>query len=251
VPTKRIIPGLLLRGGRLVKGVRFDDHRDAGNPKTTARAYNAQGADEIMLLDIDASREGRPPALDVIADVAKECFVPLTVGGGISDVGIANDCMAVGADRVCLTTTALDCPALITEIAERFGSQAVVVSIDVVHGDAEAHIIDHRTGTAVDGHPFQEWVAEVIARGAGEVRVMSHDREGSRAGQPPGFVEQVGALVSTPFCVEGGLGSFRQIADTLEAGASGVGLGTMLVFEDNNIIKVKSALKELGQQVRL
>src|SRR5262249_28798040 len=124
---KRIIPSLLLRKGRLVKGVAFNEDRDAGRPDTTARAHNAQGADELMLFDIDASRERRDPDFASIAAVARVCFMPLTVGGGIRTLDIAHRCMGAGADKICVTTTALDNPTLIGRLAHVFGAQAIVL----------------------------------------------------------------------------------------------------------------------------
>ena len=141
--TRRFMPSLLLKKGRLVKGSRYRDHRDAGQPETIARAHNAQGADEMMLLDIEASPEGRGPDLDAIAKVAYECFMPLTVGGGIRSVEIARACMERGADKVILTMTALESPELITDLAHLLGDQAVVAGVDVIRVGGQWRLYDH------------------------------------------------------------------------------------------------------------
>ncbi len=164
---KRIIPSLLLRGGRLVKGVSYQEHRDAGRPDTTARAYNAQGADELLLIDIDANRENREPDYASIAAVASVSYMPLCVGGGIRTVEAAQRCMNAGADKVCLTTTARDDPALIGRLAHVFGAQAIVVGIDVIRTPSGYRIYDHRSGKAVPGTAWTEWLKRAVSEGAG------------------------------------------------------------------------------------
>ena len=152
MPTNRIIPSLLLRGGRLVKGEVFATHRDAGNPATTARAHNAQGADEIIALDIDASREDRGPDLEAMTRIAAEAQIPLTIGGGITSPEIARACLSAGADKVCLTSTALDTPGLLTDVARLCGRQAVVLGVDVMtddNGPAGYSITAHGPCTAL------------------------------------------------------------------------------------------------------
>lgn len=160
-----MIPSLLLRGDRLVKGVRFGDYRDAGNPITTARVHNAQGADELLLVDIDASARGQVAHLEMIEAVAAECFMPLTVGGGIRCLDDARRCMDVGADKLALNTGAMDTPALIDELAQIFGSQAVIVSIDFERGE-ENQVIDFRTGAPhAVRRDVESWAAEAVDRG--------------------------------------------------------------------------------------
>lgn len=241
---QRLIPSLLLQDGRLVKGIRFRDFRDAGNPATTARAYNAQGADEILLLDIAASKRGCLPDLASIRLIAAECFMPLTVGGGISSLEIAQACMDAGADKLCVNTTALDDPALITRLARRYGRQAVVIGIDALDG----LIYDHRTGCRTERLAL-EWIAQSVALGAGEVRLMSVDREGSRRGLDLGLLHEARKLVSVPIILEGGAGNLEDLQQGLDAGADGVAAGTMLVFSDNNLVKVKRFLA--GQNCRM
>ncbi len=248
---KRIIPSLLLRGGRLVKGVNYADHRDAGRPDTTARAHNAQGADELLLIDIDASREKREPDFVSVAAVARACFMPLTVGGNIASVETAQRCMNAGADKICVTTTALDDPGLIGKLAHVFGAQAIVIGIDVTTAAAGRRLYDHRTGKAVPGLVWKEWLKRAVGEGAGEVRLMAVDREGTRTGLDMALLEEASGLVEVPIILEGGAGSLDQVADAMRKGADAVALGTMLVFSDNNIFKVKSFLKNAGLEMRL
>jgi imidazole glycerol-phosphate synthase subunit HisF len=248
---KRIIPSLLLRGGRLVKGVAYAHHRDAGRPDTTARAHNAQGADELLLLDIDAGRERREPDLPSVAAVARACFMPLTVGGGIRTLATAQRCMNAGADKICLTTTALDDPGLIGRLAHVFGAQAIVIGLDVITTSDGRCLYDYRTGRTIKGVAWDEWLKRSVGEGAGEVRLMAVDREGTRKGLDTALLADASALVDVPIILEGGAGSLDQVAAAMRAGADAVALGTMLVFSDNNIFKVKSFLKNAGLEMRL
>jgi imidazole glycerol-phosphate synthase subunit HisF len=248
---KRIIPSLLLRGGRLVKGVAYAEHRDAGRPDTTARAHNAQGADELLLLDIDAGRERREPDFTSVAAVARACFMPLTVGGGIRTLETAQRCMNAGADKICLTTTALDDPSLIGRLAHVFGAQAIVIGLDVIATSAGRRLYDHRRGRAISGIAWDEWLKRVVGEGAGEVRLMAVDREGGRSGLDTALLADASALVDVPIILEGGAGSLDHVAAAMKAGADAIALGTMLVFSDNNIFKVKSFLKNAGLEMRL
>ncbi len=240
---QRLIPSLLLMGKRLVKGVRFADYRDAGNPATTARAHNHQSADELFVCDIEASRLGRGPDLEVIGKIADECFMPLTVGGGIHSLDVAGACMETGADKLCLTGTALDRPELIEELAACYGTQAVVVGIDVVaRPQGGWQLYDYRTAqTIADRDPFA-WAKEVAARGAGEIRLMAVDREGTRTGYDLGLYEKMRQTVALPIVLEGGAGSLNDIEAAFRAGVDGIAVGAMLVFADHNLVKIKQHL---------
>lgn len=249
--TRRLIPSLLLRGGRLVKGVRFKDYRDAGMPDTTARAHNAQGADELILLDIDASREGRATDLETVRKVAAECYMPLTVGGGIRSLDDARACMHAGADKLCVNTTVLDDPDLITRLARVFGAQAVVLGVDIT-GDADApKLYDHRSGTAVPDVDPMAWLTRGVELGAGEIRLAAVYREGTRTGMDLKLLQRVQELVSVPVILEGGAGTLDQLGETMTAGADGVAVGTMLVFSDNNLVKIKRYLAAAGHDMRI
>jgi len=248
VPLHRIIPSLLVRGGRLVKGEAFAGHRDAGAPASTARAHNAQGADELLVLDIDASREGRDPDFGVFAAIASEIQIPLTVGGGIRDLEGARRAMDAGADKLCITSTARERPDLITELARRFGRQAVVLGIDVAETDGVACLFDNRNGVATGD--WLAWMLEGIERGAGEVRLMAVGREGKRNGFDMALYEQARAAVNVPIILEGGAGTLDHLTAAMAAGADSLALGTMLVFSDNNLVKLKRVLAQAGHPMR-
>ncbi len=245
----RLIPSLLLEGGRLVKGTKFQDRRDAGRPETTARAHNAQGADELLLLDVTASREGREPDFETIALVAEECFMPLCVGGGVSSAETAMQCMNCGADKIFVNAAAMDRPELINELAERFGSQAVMVGIDVMEANGEAALYDHRTGE-VAPRGWKDWMREAASLGAGEIRLMSVDREGTRQSMNTDLLREAEALVDLPVILEGGAGNVADIDRAMTEGATAVAVGTMLVFSDNNIIQIKRHLANHGHNMR-
>lgn len=249
--TRRLIPSLLVSGGRLVKGVRFTGYKDAGQPDTTARAHNAQGADELILLDVDASRQRRATDLATIRKVAAECYMPLTVGGGIRSVDDARACMDAGADKLCVTTTALDDPDLIGRLARVFGTQAVVLGIDILGDDETARLYDHRSGKAVASlHPW-EWLRRGVGLGAGEIRLAAVDREGTRRGMDLSLLSRAQALVNVPVIVEGGAGTLDHLGEAMSAGADGVAVGTMLVFSDNNLVKIKRYLAAAGHDMRI
>jgi len=250
MPTNRIIPSLLMRAGRLVKGVRFAGHRDAGAPATTARAHSAQGADEIALLDIEASRAGREPDGQTLAAVAREIQVPLTYGGGVRSVDIAHRCLEGGADKVCVTAGALDRPDLLGDIARLYGEQAVVVGIDVVGPAGRWRVYDHRRGRILTSPLPHQWARAAVDAGAGEIRLTSVEREGSRRGLDIDLWNEIRPSVDVPMILEGGAGTLEDVARAMHAGVDSVGLGTMLVFSDNNLVKIRRYLGGLGIPVR-
>lgn len=233
-----------------MKGVRFAGHRDAGAPATTARAHSAQGADEVALLDIDASREGREPDFAALAEVARETQVPLTYGGGVTSVEVVQRCFEHGADKVCLTGTALDRPELLGDIARRYGEQAVVVGIDVIGEAGRWRLYDHRSGRPLANPGLREWARTAVESGAGEIRLVSVEREGSRAGLDVDLWNEVRPHVPVPLILEGGAGTLQQLAEAMKQGVDSVGLGTMLVFSDNNLVKVRRYLGGAGIDVR-
>lgn len=246
--TRRLIPSMLLSSGRLVKGTRFRDYQDAGNPKTTARAHNAQGADELVLLDIEAARLGRGPDLPTIRTVAAECFMPLTVGGGIRSVEDARDCMDAGADKISVTSGALDDPDLITRLAKVYGAQAVQLGVDITDDGGTPRLYDHRHEKNLPDP--MDWIRRGVALGAGEVRLTAVHREGTRTGMDLDLLARVQALVNVPVILEGGAGDLGHLGAAMEAGADGVAVGTMLVFSDNNLVKIKSFLAAEGHDMR-
>lgn len=249
--TRRLIPTLLLRQGRLVKGVRYEEHRDAGNPPSITRAHAAQDADEVLLVDIDASRNGGPPDFVAFAKVAEECTMPLTLGGGLSSFDLAQRAMQTGADKLAFTGPALDNPALLDQVARRFGAQAVVLGLDVTQEeDGAYHLYDHRTGRPLEGRSPIVWAKEAVDRGAGEIRLMAVHREGTRIGFDLDLYRLIAEAVSVPIILEGGAGTLDHLDAALAAGVDALGLGTMLVFSDNNIVKVRQYLLGCGHTLR-
>ncbi len=246
---QRLIPSLLLKDGRLVKGIGFRDYRDAGKPNTTARVHNAQGADELFLLDISASIEKRAPDTEVISTVAQECFMPLTVGGGIKKLSHAAACLEAGADKICINSVAIDSPELITKLAKRYGSQAVVLAIDV-YGDGEkTRVFDHRSNQVTNLIPG-DWAARCVDLGVGEIRLMSVEREGKRCGMALKLLEEFKSRFRCPIILEGGAGSLDDLVEAFQNGANGVGVGSMLVFSDYNLVKIKAHLRSHFVEIR-
>ena len=248
---QRLIPSLLLKNGRLVKGSRYQNFRDAGNPATTARAHNHQGADELMVLDIEASKQQEPPDFDTIRAVAEECFMPLCVGGGINEMSIARACMQAGADKLCLTTTAIDNPNLISELAHCFGTQAVVLGVDITHDeDGKVCLYDHRSHSVIKNKDPFDWLLRAVRLGVGEIRLMSVDAEGTFSGYNLELYKKVKALVDVPIILEGGAGSLDHLQAAFESGVEGVATGAMLVFSDSNLVKIKKHMMTHACNIR-
>jgi cyclase len=252
VSSFRVIPSLLVDGDRLVKGSRFGNYRDAGGLQSTVRAHDSQSADELIIIDINAAKSGGVMNLDMLARALRDCWTPVTVGGNVATVETAQRYMDAGADKILVNTAALDRPDLISELADRFGVQAVVLGIDISRDDTMTpRIFDHRTGIPVPDKSPLSWIREAVEAGAGEIRVCAVDREGMRSGFDIALLQQVLDLVSVPVIIEGGAGILNHIAEAAHAGASGAALGTTLVFSDNNIFKIKVFLKEAGIPVRM
>lgn len=247
---QRLVASLLLDDGRLVKGTQFTNYRDAGLPETTARAHNAQGIDEILLLDIGASRYGREPDIDTLAKVAADCMTPVTFGGGICGLEIADAAMRHGADKLLLTTTAYENPKLITALARVFGSQAVVAGLDVVAAPGGWALYNHVSGGVMSDVDPLDWAESAVGAGAGEVRLMAVDREGTRKGFDLDLLRTAATRLTVPVLIEGGAGRLDDIDAAFVAGAHGVCLGSMLVFADNNIVKIKRFLEGRGRNIR-
>jgi cyclase len=208
---RRIVVCLDVDGGRVVKGVRFESLRDIGDPAELAERYEAQGADEIVFLDISASAEGRATLLDTARRTAERLFVPLTIGGGIRSVDDIARTLRAGADKVSINSAAVARPALLTDAARQFGSQCVVASIDAKDGQVYTH--GGRTPTTLDAI---EWARTCVEHGAGEILLTSIERDGSREGYDVDLTRAVTAVVSVPVVASGGAGSPQHIADVLQ-----------------------------------
>ena len=249
---KRLIPALLLKEGRCVKGRQFGAFRDTGNPLTAARVYDAQGADELIFLDIAASAEARNTTLDVVHRVAEECFMPLCVGGGIRTVEDVRVLLGNGADKVSINTAAVERPQLIEEAARRFGDQAVVLSIDVRRApDGHPEVFTH-AGRQPTGLDPVEWARQAVDFGAGEIFLTSIDREGTMEGYDLELVRSVADAVTVPVIAHGGCGTLQHLVEAVTKGhADAVSCASMLHFTDQSVIKARAHMKTYGVDVRI
>ena len=248
----RIIPCLDVKDGRVVKGVNFVNLRDAGDPVAAAEAYDAAGADELCFLDISASHEGRGVLLDAVARVAERCFMPLTVGGGVSSIEDFRNVLLAGADKVAINTAAVKTPDLINAAAARFGAQCVVVAVDARQGDGgqswEIYTHGGRNPTGVDAIEFAK---EAVSRGAGEILLTSMDRDGVKTGYDIALTRAVADAVNVPVIASGGAGNARHMAEAAkEGGASAVLAASIFHFGEVTIDEAKDALAAVGLPVR-
>jgi len=250
--AKRIIPCLDVNEGRVVKGVNFVGLRDAGDPVEVAKRYNEEGADEITFLDIGASHEGRDTIVDVVKKVAQEVFIPLTVGGGIRELGDIYRLLNVGCDKVSINSAAIKRPAFIEEGAKRFGSQCIVVAIDAKRvGEQTWHIFTHggRNDTGIDAIT---WAREAYERGAGELLVTSMDADGTKAGFDNELNRRISEAVNIPVIASGGAGTMQHIEEAFTQGAADAALAASIFhFKEIDIMELKHYLKQRDIPVRL
>jgi cyclase len=253
--AKRVIPCLDVKEGRVVKGVRFVHLRDAGDPTEAARAYDAQGADELVFLDITASHEGRSIMLEVVARTAEGVYMPLTVGGGVRDLGDVRALLRAGADKVSLNTAALERPGLIREAAERFGSQCIVVAIDARRqpGPGPGHwTVYTHGGRRLAGPDAVAWAREAVRLGAGEILLTSMDRDGTKDGYDLELTRAVAEAVDVPVIASGGAGTLEHLCEGLTEGrADAVLAASIFHFGLHTIAEAKQYLRERGVEVRL
>jgi cyclase len=250
--AKRVIPCLDVDAGRVVKGTKFQDLRDAGDPVSMAARYDREGADELVFLDITATVEGRQATLDVISSTAEQVFIPLTVGGGVQDVDGVNALLRAGADKVSLNSAAVRDPEMLARCADRFGTQCMVIAIDARRrGDGWEVVIDAGR-TAVDRDAV-EWAAEATAeRGAGEVLVTSMDRDGTGEGYDLELLRAITGAVNVPVVASGGAGDLEHFATALqEGGADAVLAASRLHDGELTIYQIKEHLASRGLPVRL
>ena len=248
--AKRIIPCLDIKNGRVVKGVSFVDLVDAGDPVECSAAYNQAGADELVLLDITATVEGRGTMLDVVERVAKTVFIPFTVGGGIREVADFTTLLRAGADKVSVNSSAVRRPSFINEAAEKFGSQCVVCAIDAKRseGGFEVYLDGGRTPTGMDA---VEWAKEAVDRGAGEILLTSMDADGRKSGYDLELTRRVSESVGVPVIASGGAGSCEHFADVLTKGKADAALAASLFhFKELEIPRLKEFLSGRGIPVR-
>jgi cyclase len=250
VLTKRIIACLDVTGGRVVKGVKFKNLRDAGDPAECADAHARDGADEIVLLDITATSDHRKTMLDAVSRTARTLFVPLAVGGGIRTVADAAAVFDAGADKIGVNSAAVQQPELITEIASRFGSQAVIVAIDAKRTEA-GFAVFVAGGRRPTGRDAIEWAREAAARGAGEILLTSMDQDGTRAGFDCELVRAVAQAVSIPVIASGGAGSVSHFVDVFRDGRADAALAASIFhFRIESIEQLKRELHAANVPVR-
>ena len=248
----RIIPCLDVTDGRVVKGINFTNLVDAGDPVEMASLYNSEGADELTFLDISASVVGRETTLDVVRRTAEQVFIPLTVGGGIRSVEDVDRLLRAGADKVSINTAAIARPQLIAEIADRFGSQVLVLSVDArrAHTDSGFEVTTHggRESTGLDA---LKWVEDACALGVGEILLNSMDADGTRAGYDIGMITAVRAITKVPLIASGGAGSQEDFAAALVSGADALLAASVFHFGVHRIGDIKEYLNGQGYPVRM
>ncbi|MEY3196562.1 MAG: hypothetical protein RLY96_47 [Actinomycetota bacterium] len=247
----RIIPCLDVTDGRVVKGVNFTDLVDAGDPVEMASLYNTEGADELTFLDISASVAGRETTLDVVRRTAEQVFIPLTVGGGIRSVEDVDRLLRAGADKVSINTSALARPQLIAEIADRFGSQVLVLSVDARRARTESGFeVTTHGGRQSAGVDALAWVEQACTLGVGEILLNSMDADGTRAGYDIGMITAVRAVSKVPLIASGGAGALEDFSAALDAGADALLAASVFHFGVHRIGDVKSYLSKHNYPVR-
>lgn len=249
--SKRIIPCLDVTDGRVVKGINFIDLQDAGDPVEIAKNYNEQGADEITFLDITASSDNRDLILDIIELVAKQIFIPLTVGGGVRSVNDVRRLLNAGADKVSINTSAILNPELVKESSARFGSQCIVVAIDAKRVDDHWEVFTHggRNKTGLDA---LEWAKKMVDYGAGELLLTSMDRDGTKSGFDLELTQQISDAVEVPIIASGGVGNLKHLVDGVKLGkADAVLAASIFHFGEFSIKDAKEFMKNNNVEVRL
>ncbi|MEE1801615.1 imidazole glycerol phosphate synthase subunit HisF [Streptomyces sp. NPDC101062] len=246
----RVIPCLDVDRGRVVKGVNFQNLRDAGDPVEMAKLYDAEGADELTFLDITASSGDRETTYDVVRRTAEQVFIPLTVGGGVRTADDVDKLLRSGADKVGVNTAAIARPELIREIAERFGRQVLVLSVDARRTPSGSFEVTTHGGRQGTGRDAVEWAHEAAELGAGEILLNSMDADGTKDGYDTEMIEAVRKHVTVPVIASGGAGRLAHFAPAIEAGADAVLAASVFHFGDLRIGEVKDALRQAGHPVR-
>ncbi|MCR5426882.1 MAG: imidazole glycerol phosphate synthase subunit HisF [Lachnospiraceae bacterium] len=250
--TKRVIPCLDVKDGRVVKGINFLNLRDAGDPAEVSSAYDKAGADEVVFLDINASSDSRSTQLEWVRQVASTLFIPFTVGGGVRTVDDFRDILREGADKIAINSAAIMNPQLISDAADKFGSQCVVVAIDAKkRKDGDGWTI-YKNGGRVDmGKDLVEWAMEAERRGAGEILLTSMDCDGTKAGYDLAQLRAVSSVVRIPVIASGGAGTKEHFYDAIEAGAEAVLAASLFHYKELEIRDLKEYLRGRGVAVRL
>ena len=247
---KRVIPCMDVDAGRVVKGTRFLEIRDAGDPVELAAFYDAEGADELVFLDITATSDKRDTVTELARRAADEVFVPFTIGGGIRSAGDAQGVLDAGADKVSVNSAAVARPELIDELANVFGAQCVVLAIDAKRAEEgwEVHVAGGRTPTGIDA---QSWACEGVSRGAGEILLTSMDRDGTKDGYDTDLLAAISGAVDVPVIASGGAGEPDHLVDAFNAGADAVLLASILHYGQYTVAELKRHLAAAGVSVRV
>lgn len=253
--AKRIIPCLDVDNGRVVKGVQFVDIRDAGNPVEVAKRYNEQGADEITFLDITATHEGRATTVHMVEEIAKEVFIPLTVGGGIRTVEDIRIMLNAGADKVGINSAAVTNPEFVREASEKFGAQCIVVAIDAkkvsVEGEEDRWEIFTHGGRKPTGINAVEWAVKMADYGAGEILLTSMDQDGVKSGYDLGVTRAISDAVDIPVIASGGVGNLQHLVDGVKQGkADAVLAASIFHFGEYSVPEAKAFMADQGVEVR-
>jgi cyclase len=248
----RVIPCLDVDGGRVVKGINFRELRDAGDPVELAKVYDAEGADELTFLDISASHEGRATTMEIVSRTAEQVFIPLTVGGGVGSVEDVDRLLRAGADKIAVNTAALARPALVADVADRFGSQVLVLSVDArrAEGTDSGFEVTTHGGRRSAGRDAIAWAAEAAGLGAGEILLNAMDADGTEDGFDLELIRLVREAVDVPVIASGGAGRVEHFAPAVDAGADAVLAATVFHFGTLRIGDVKAALADAGRPVR-
>ena len=247
----RVIPCLDVDGGRVVKGINFVDLRDAGDPVELARAYDAEGADELTFLDISASHQGRATTMEIVSRTAEQVFIPLTVGGGVSSVEDVDRLLRAGADKVAMNTAAIHRPDLVREVAERFGNQVLVLSVDARRAATESGFeVTTHGGRKSAGLDAVAWAKRAAEMGAGEILLNAMDADGTQDGFDLDLIRAVRREVTIPVIASGGAGRVEHFAPAVDAGADAVLAATVFHFGTLRVGDVKDALADGGHPVR-
>jgi cyclase len=246
----RIIPCLDVKNGRVVKGVNFEDLIDAGDPVSQAKFYYEQGADELCFLDIAATQENRGVMLDMVKKVAQVCFIPFTVGGGIKEIQDFSNLLKCGADKVSINSSAIKNPNLITEAANKFGSQCVVVAIDAKKNHLGNYEIFTHGGKNPTGIDAIDWAKKVESLGAGELLVTSMDKDGTKSGYDTELLAKISSQVLVPIIASGGVGNLEHLVGGVKAGASAVLAASIFHFKEYTIREAKEYLAQNNIPVR-
>lgn len=249
--AKRLIPCLDVERGRVVKGVRFESLRDAGDPVECARRYDTEGADELVFLDITASSDDRPIVLEMVRRVADAVFLPFCVGGGVRSVDDADALLRAGADKVAVNTAAVNDPSLLDRLARRFGAQAVVLAVDARRSGPGSWEVFVRGGRTPTGRDAVAWTREGALRGAGEILLTSMDRDGTKDGFDVELTHAVATAVRVPVVASGGCGCVEHMAEVLTAGRASAALAASVFhFGEIRIPQAKAELRQAGVEVR-